>query len=439
MKKETAILLFKIAWVYFLLINIAEFTIHNKPDFIPFINFSGIPYLKYLPFFILTIIIIPFRVFKRIFDNTFIKNVFILLLILSLFSFITGIFSSYPGVARYNSSRMTFFILIMFLVLAVYYTYPRTSEFLLKSFLFSSLLVLAGSLLDYYSPEFHNLLKSNFGRPDAMNSFMKIGNEIFIRPMGFITDANLAAFYIAFAMLLFLVNNEFLKNKFLKAGFYLVSSYVFGLLASRGALLIVIFTVTMFFIFKLVSRKELILFVVIFIVSQLITPQTQARISQIFNPQTIEEEFEVGRPVIWKASIELFKTNPVFGVGLGNFFEVSDIYIRKILEKKPELNINNPELPGYHKIDKYNPHNIFLVMATETGILGLLIFCTLLIVLFLYYKKSKFYISLIFLTDILIVSFLSNYAPYYKIYLIICIVFFVLSLNNMKTINRNEV
>jgi len=271
---------------------------------------------------------------------------------------------------------------------------------------------------------------------------MKIGSETFMRPMGFITDANLTAFFVAFSMLLMLVNNELFKSKILRIFYYFISSYVFGMLASRGALLIVIFSVTVFFIAKLVTKKELYLFLLLFIIGQVITPQTQARIEQLFNPKarieqlfnpkTINEEFEVGRPVIWKASFELFKLNPLFGAGPGNFFEVSDIYIRKILENKKDLNITNPEASNYHKIDKYNPHNIFLVMATETGIIGLIIFLMLLIVIFNYYRKSGYLLSIIFLINILIVSFVSNYAPYYKIYLIICIVFFVLSMDNMK-------
>ncbi len=67
----------------------------------------------------------------------------------------------------------------------------------------------------------------------------------------------------------------------------------------------------------------------------------------------------------WELSWEIIKDNPVIGVGMGGF-------------------------SSYHKVEVY-PHNIMLEFAVEGGVVGLLILCSLFVVMFKSsYRFSKF-------------------------------------------------
>ena len=116
------------------------------------------------------------------------------------------------------------------------------------------------------------------------------------------------------------------------------------------------------------------------------------------------------------------------------FFELSDAYIKRETVKVPDINTTRPNEADYFKIDKKNPHNIFLVMLSETGLIGFGIFITLLVLMAITFMKRNILISFLFLLNILIISSLSNFAPYYKFYLVICIVFLIVSESNMKIV-----
>ncbi|HLT24356.1 MAG TPA: hypothetical protein VK004_04460, partial [Ignavibacteria bacterium] len=130
----------------------------------------------------------------------------------------------------------------------------------------------------------------------------------------------------------------------------------------------------------------------------------------------------------------LFTEHPEIGAGPGVFFEYSRDYVSQILSSTDGVNITDPDKPNYHKVDNMNPHNIFLVMLSETGIIGFSIFILLLIYLFQSYIRKKLYISALFLGNIVLISAFSNFAPYYKLYLVVAIVFFIASGKDMRLI-----
>jgi O-antigen ligase len=70
----------------------------------------------------------------------------------------------------------------------------------------------------------------------------------------------------------------------------------------------------------------------------------------------------LSRIEIWLESIKIFKSHPIFGVGLGNIhFYVENYFIKAA--------------SGFHLI---KAHNLVLELLAETGIIGLAIFGTLL-------------------------------------------------------------
>ncbi|MCI0449990.1 MAG: O-antigen ligase family protein [Chlorobi bacterium] len=430
-KKNTANKIFKAAWIYFLIVNIAELKIPSELDLIPFIHVSEIPLIKYLPIILAALFLIPPKEFLNPFKDKKILLIIIPVFLLIITGYISSLFASHRQTALGVCNRITYYFAILLMCIAAARYFPGASNFMLKSFIYSNVLVITGSLLDFYVPEFHEFLVKHFGRQETYHSLVRIGDVKIMRPMGFLTDSNLTAFSIAMALLLLLFNYKHF-NKIFRYGFYILGTYIFGMLVSRSSLLICVLTIIIFFIFKVVERKELYLFIAMFVIFQLITPQTYGKLYSLFTKKQTETELSSGRLVIWEAAFTVFLESPVIGAGPGNFFELSRNYIRDILKKMPEINIGDPAKAKYHQIDRLNPHNIFLVMLSEIGMVGLIMFLILLILLNKILINEKKYISFLFLFNILIVSSFSNFAPYYKFYLVICIVFYIVSNNNMK-------
>jgi len=82
----------------------------------------------------------------------------------------------------------------------------------------------------------------------------------------------------------------------------------------------------------------------------------------------------------WQLSLKIIKDNPVIGVGMGGF-------------------------SSYHKVEVY-PHNIILEFAVEGGAVGLLVLCSLFVVIFKFsYRFSKCHPELVSGSAILLLTF----------------------------------
>ena len=107
-------------------------------------------------------------------------------------------------------------------------------------------------------------------------------------------------------------------------------------------------------------------------------------------------------------------------------------------EKSREI-LNNFDYSNLN-IEEYdvNPHSIFLAILSEYGIIGFVIFLVFLIFIFHHLIRNKLWTSILFVSGLLFVSSVSGYVPYYKYYLLICIVFFILLDKNMLINNISE-
>lgn len=87
---------------------------------------------------------------------------------------------------------------------------------------------------------------------------------------------------------------------------------------------------------------------------------------------TVPGEFEqgtfTGRTVIWKAGWELFRSHPFLGVGANAF----RLVVSRILAEPIHLDNPEPAPPA---------HNTFLSILVEQGVIGLALFCALLVLL----------------------------------------------------------
>lgn len=431
--RNIAVTVFKISILLFISVNLAEWNIPelSSLDIIPFADFSGIPFLKFPAVLFFALLIIPLKEFiSTMKDRKFLILIILIILLLAA-GYISAFLSEFSGKAFNVMNRISFYFLIFIICKTAAGYFHNTEVFILKSFIYVNAIVILISILEFYIPAVYDILVKYFSRPEMIHSYIEINGEMVMRPMGILTDSNLTAFSTGLALMILLLNYRHF-NKYFRYGYYMAGSFVFGMLISRASLIMCIICLAVFILFKLAEKREIIVFISVFIVFQIITPQTYGRIISYFKDEKIQEEFSAGRPVIWKAAFTVFRENPVTGVGPGVFFEISDKYIRNILKENKNLNIDNPSGENYHQIDKLNPHNIFLVVLSETGIPGFIIFTVLILFLLWGYLKDKKYISLLFLLCILFVSSLSNFAPYYKFYLIICIVFYIISEFNMQ-------
>jgi len=100
---------------------------------------------------------------------------------------------------------------------------------------------------------------------------------------------------------------------------------------------------------------------------------------QHVDPANIESSSMGMRMVLWKHTIELIKDRPLLGFGTGGFEEA---YSQKIKD--------NPE---WEKNIMHDPHNQFLKIWVEMGMLGLIVFLSML-ASSLFQKSSKMYFHL---------------------------------------------
>jgi|GEM_PF-2719061 len=433
MKKteNTKYLIFRLSWALLMLGIICDISLLENIHLAIFnvnIQTSSIVSILYILTFFLTV---PLNGIKKQI-NRFDNKIFLILTALLLAAFISSYLSDLRGFAVSTTIFRYTLFLICFICTVIYCDYFKdASKFILKSFVYFNFLVIISSFVDFYVPAFNSILIKYFGHMQGYHSSLKINGVEYIRPSGFVTDTNLTAFTLTLSCLFLLLNRK-LFNKYFIYSFYILAGFSFGMLASRSALAAVFITAILFWIFRFADRKQVIIFLLLFFLVQLFTPQTQARIGQLFNKSYIEEEMGVGRPLIWRAAIIAFKTKPIIGIGSGVFFKESDYFLSEA--KGEPINVppeRNPFGPDYKQEGGINPHSIFLVMLTEYGIIGLLIFLMLLLLYSRQLIINNQYISLIIFAGLLFVSALSNYAPYYKYYLIICIIIYVLSKNNM--------
>jgi O-antigen ligase len=100
---------------------------------------------------------------------------------------------------------------------------------------------------------------------------------------------------------------------------------------------------------------------------------------QHVDPTNIESSSMGMRMVLWKHTIELIKDRPLLGFGTGGFEEA---YSQKIKDN-----------PDWEKNIMHDPHNQFLKIWVEMGMLGLIVFLSML-ASSLFQKSSKMYFHL---------------------------------------------
>ena len=85
----------------------------------------------------------------------------------------------------------------------------------------------------------------------------------------------------------------------------------------------------------------------------------------MLSPEYIESSLRGGRLIRWLTGLDIVKSYPVLGVGLGHFGGAV------------AMNNSLSMLVGVDKIDTFYMDNYYLKTAVETGVFGLFFFCML--------------------------------------------------------------
>ncbi len=231
-----------------------------------------------------------------------------------------------------------------------------------------------------------------------------INGQLFLRPYATFSHPNVLAGFLVIAMLyLFL----FSKNKikiFLSVGIFLGTAALFLTLSRTAIFLWISYLIILFGISYVkkyknrFSNPKLFIGIAIFLVLSisLYFIFQNSFFLQRFSLTKISDESLVQRQELVTQSFLMIQKNPVFGVGINNFFN--------------NLNFSNMQLEA----SLIQPvHNIFLLVISETGLTGFAFFVyvfykTINKVIFKSPKKERKYL-LLFIAAVIFLGFFDHY------------------------------
>ena len=157
------------------------------------------------------------------------------------------------------------------------------------------------------------------------------------------------------------------KNKILK--FFGLSTALWCIIgviltSSRGGFLALM--VSLFFVFIHEKRKTMLIFIGLVIGLTIVPRLSEKYVDRIQSIKTYEEDASaMGRVATNYAAINMFKEKPLLGVGAGNYNNLVYSYVP----------------PEYSKwVDEGKSiHNILMQVLSETGIIGFVLFCWLIL------------------------------------------------------------
>lgn len=310
-------------------------------------------------------------------------------------------------------------------VLFIIYNYFRTKKFphfdagLLKilAFYFSTQILIAVTSLDAavslreVGGEMHRFLPLIFASTFVQNESQLRGVLIATLISSFINDAVgvyqyfvqgmpraigleysptffASSMLIQIPILIFMAQENFLPKNLrpVAIGVALLSVICLGLSMTRGAWLAFTATIFLFAIFekkyRMLTAKLFVALIVAFLIVLAISPQLQTRIDTLTD-RNFQSNTE--RILMWESAINIFSDYPVHGIGQKMFEKMyNEQYISPDAKERPDENMSGHT----------HPHNNFLFVMSEGGIIGLVSFIGLYGYLFrrffLQYKQENF-------------------------------------------------
>lgn len=382
---------------YFIYSNILIISLIKLPPFylIPFLKHSFLTshFLSKFIVFLNILIIFFFNLssYKNKIKN-YIKTPWIILSLiyffLSFFSII-NIVNIHSYLDRFEDLFFTFLSFLLFLL---------TREYIKKNhifyiFFYTSIINIFYQILLFYYPHLIDNLNNIF----LYDKYLNLLNINLSRKRLYIEtydEINLPIIILNINFVIFIFYSLFLLFSTLISNF-------------RSRILMLIVSIFSFFLVKKINKIFFIFinfFLIIFISSRIM--------NYYYNFSIIDRLFlnnyrEDVKPIIFRfqniyQTYDLVSKKPLFGVGLGNFYDNLPI------DKKIYVSKNNWE-NEQQTIATNFPHNIFLLVLVETGFINLIIFLTL-IIYFLIKDIRIILISKNFYKKSLIISFWSLFS-----------------------------
>ncbi|MDO8551458.1 MAG: O-antigen ligase family protein [bacterium] len=292
------------------------------------------------------------------------------LLIFFIYLFINSALASNPEAAFYKLLKISEFTLLGVYIVRNYFTIFTFAALgfsvsIIGQFLLALLQIFKqGSI----GGPFWLLGERTFNAGTPGISLADINGEMFLRPYGTFSHPNsLAGFVLVSLLLLVVLGNKlpvlFKRTVFLSGITLIVLSF------SRSVWLTFFVVLTAFIpvtLAHLKSRRNLLIYSVLIYLP--LFALFFWRVNLALGSQPVEE-----RILLSKASLAMLTSSPFFGVGLNNFI------------------VNLPNHWNLGNVYFLQPvHNLFLLVASETGLLGLFFFLTLIIGIFMRYQSKKF-------------------------------------------------
>ena len=278
-----------------------------------------------------------------------------------------GIFlSKSPLSGAYGLLKFLEFLFLGFYIAGDFQKFGLKNTMLLFSIgvIFESLLAIVqyfqqsslGSIFYFFGERTFNLLT-----PGIANA--SLNGSLVLRPYGTFSHPNVLAGYLTIAMAIVILNIKNKISKIRKIFYYLtimIGTFALFLTLSRVAILLWLVVFGLWLIasgIKKIKLKASIFYILFPIFSLLLVGFVFANSSfrYRFTNINLSDESIVQRESLIRSSISMINDHPIFGVGLNNFL------------------VN---LPAYQKA--FSPtfylqpvHNLFLLIASETGIIGL--------------------------------------------------------------------
>lgn len=338
-----------------------QFGKHFWPNF-SFVNGIRIDYLSptlYLTDLIILLFILTYFILSK---GKLSKLKFLILLI----PFAIGFFASNNQPAFiFGFIKLVEFYLLGLIVADKFSLSKKIIKILSFTVLFESLLSIAqfigqGSIgsLFYFLGE-----RTFVGQtPGIANA--SINGSLVLRPYGTFSHPNALAGFLAVILIMIFLNFKNIK-KSEKLFYYLtllLGSIALILSMGRAAILVWVAVLLIETYKKIKDKRKLFILIIVFSLFVLAGSSNLNR----FNSLSLTEESFIQRVDLSKSALSIFSTSPLLGVGLNNFFYLLPKYSNsQVLLIQP-------------------PHNIFLLVLVQFGLVG---FFTFLFFLFYAFKK----------------------------------------------------
>ncbi len=376
--------IFPIIFLFFLLTAVLSPTLSLEPaagaigaTSFPKILFYLFDFVTLFFLFTVTIYFFYRRSVLALFGNFIKKNILLILLALSfpLFAVASAFWSGSPALSLLLGIRLLLIATAVFI--AAFFTYRsiKMRSIFIFSLVFLSLVESFFALIQFLTGQslgFTIFGESNLSKDVLGLARIWIGNELFLRAYGTLPHPNILGGFQLFAIVT-VAQSYFSRQRLFSKKIY---GFIFALQGiglflsfSRTAALGLFIVILFIFLNKRVGIKEVRKILFFFLVLSALVFSLRG----FWGEKFWQGESFLLRKEMLEANLERFKSSPFIGRGWGT---------------GPEEISGFSDFPFYF-FEKQPVHNIFVLVLADLGLIGEVIFITILVLAFLRFSNKK--------------------------------------------------